>query len=353
MKYINTLIYSNRPGTRIFRHVLYWVTDIVNWFMVISLNDQIGSKEISVFLLTLPLVIGVTYFIIYYVIPKFSNDYNKAKLFLWIGFSLVGLGVALRFYKVFILYPAFDINVASASNHFSPGRIIGEMFSWMAVIVMAVAIKLIKNKTELEERNEQLLQEKKKAELNFLKAQMHPHFLFNTLNTLYSETIQNSERAEKVVLHLSNLLRFILEECNKPMITLQKEIRVIKDYVALEQLRHGSRLNISLLVPDTDVELMISPLIFLPFVENSFKHSLNNIPGLVNIHISLTQHDNTLNLTVENDHAPATKVVNAQGSRTGIANVRRQLDLLYDNNYTLKMDDQNNRYHVSLLIPAR
>ena len=318
--------------------------------MVVSLNDRIGAREISIFLLSLPIVIGTTYFIIYYLLPTFSRD-KRAKLFVSIGFTLIVLGVVLRLYKFFILYPAFDIAI-NPSDFWSPGRIIGEIFSWMAVIGMAVAIKLIKSKTELEQKNEQLLAEKKTAELNFLKAQMHPHFLFNTLNTLYSETIQNSARAEKVVLHLSSLLRFILEECNRSTIPLQQEIRVIRDYVALESLRHGSRLHVSLEVAETDPELIISPLILLPFVENSFKHSLNNITGPINIQISLTQYGNTLKLIVENDHAPATKILNGQ-VRTGIANVTRQLDLLYDHNYSLKMEDRSNRYHVSLLIPAR
>src|SRR5258708_31239424 len=106
---------------------------------------------------------------------------------------------------------------------------------------------------------------------------MHSHFLFNTLNTLYSETMQDSGKAEQVVLHLSNLLRFILDECNKPLIAVSKEIKVIHDYIELEKLRHGSRLQVSLSVPESDQSLFISPLIFLPFIENSFKHSLNNI----------------------------------------------------------------------------
>ena len=321
--------------------------------MVVSSNNQIGRKEISVFLCTLPVVIGTTYFIIYYLLPKFSSDNNKAKLFLWIGFTFIIFGIVLRLYKIFFLYPVFDVNTENITNPFGPGRIIGDIFSWMAVIVMAVAIKLIKSKTELEAKNEQLLGEKKTAELNFLKAQMHPHFLFNTLNTLYSETIQNSNRAQDVVLHLSSLLRFILEECNRSTISLQHEIRVIQDYIALEKLRHGSRLDVTFKISDTDPDLMISPLILLPFVENSFKHSLINVRGPISIHIAITQEGNTLKLAVENDHAPASKTVNGQKLRTGIANVTRQLDLLYDKKYLLQTEDKQNRYHVSLLIPAR
>ncbi len=90
-----------------------------------------------------------------------------------------------------------------------------------------------------------LWNEKRIAELSFLKAQMHPHFLFNTLNTLYSESIKKSDtKSEQIVLRLSNLMRFILEECNKPLIPLTKEIQVISDYIALEKIRHGNRLQV-------------------------------------------------------------------------------------------------------------
>ena len=180
---------------------------------------------------------------------------------------------------------------------------------------------------------------------------MHPHFLFNTLNTLYSKTIQNSEQAGQVVMQLSSLLRFMLEECNKPMITLEKELKVINDYIELEKLRHGDRLNITLSIPEKPPGILISPLLFLPFIENSFKHSLNNIRGQVTINIELKFSDTGLCLIVENDHLKPK--INGHSSGQGIANIRRQLELLYDKDYTLSIDDRGAKYRISLYIPTK
>jgi LytS/YehU family sensor histidine kinase len=218
---------------------------------------------------------------------------------------------------------------------------------------MAIVIKLIKNKTELQQTNEQLIAEKKTAELNFLKSQMQPHFLFNTLNTLYSETIQESGKAQKVVLYLSGLLRFILEECNKPFIPIGHEIKVIKDFIALEQLRHGSRLTVNLVVLDVNPRMVISPLVFLPFVENSFKHTLQTKRGRIHIDIAITMKDNNFHMVIENDKEDAPKKINGHEPGKGISNVRRQLDLLYGKQYKLDVEDAPKLYRVSLLVPAK
>lgn len=308
-------------------------------------------QDVYFFILTVPLAIAVTYFILYFLIPKFSGKDEKGKLFLWTILLLFAMGTVYTVYKPFVVGPILGLNSVPTNDILNLGQIISETFKWLAVISMAVAIKLIKSKTELQQKNEQLLLEKRIAELNFLKLQMHPHFLFNTLNTLYSKTIQNSEQAGQVIMQLSNLLRFMLEECNKPMVSLEKEIKVIKDYIELEKLRHGDRLNIMLSIPETSPEILISPLLFLPFIENSFKHSLNNIRGEVFINIELKYNSKALELFVENDHLK--KKINGHSNGQGLANIKRQLELLYENEYKLSIDDHGARYRISLYIPIK
>ena len=349
MKYVNALIYSNHPFVRLLRHLLFWVTDIFNWLLVAA--GSVPKADIQGFLLSLPIVVVSTYFIIYFILPKFSARHHKAKLFLWIIVTLIALGLLLRVYKILLLYPFLGITFPADYKPWTLGLLIREIFSWLAVISMAIIIKLVKNKSELQEKNDQLINEKKAAELNFLRAQMHPHFLFNTLNTLYSETIQNSDKAQQIVLHLSSLLRFILEECNKPMINLGKEITVIQHYIELEKLRHGSRLLVNLTVPEAGFDLPISPLIFLPFVENSFKHSLRNVRGQVCINVAIHTEKDRISLLVENDHVTST--VDHDNHGTGIANIRRQLDLLYEKDYTLNIVETSRKYEVSLSVPVK
>jgi two-component system, LytTR family, sensor kinase len=353
MNLINSLIFSNRLGIRIFRHLLFWTTDIVSYLIVSSASTEVNSVLVYGILLKIPLVAGVAYFIMYYLIPEFAQRRNNGTLLLWILPILLFLGVGLRYYRHYVVNPLIDSPDAAAYVIWDFSRIVGEIFSAMVVISMAVAIKLIKNKTELQQSNDQLVAEKKVAELNFLKAQMQPHFLFNTLNTLYSETIQESGKAQQVVLYLSGLLRFILDECNKPSIPLSHEIRVVKDFIALEQLRHGSRLTVALNVLDINPKTMISPLIFLPFVENSFKHTLNTIRGKIYIAILITMKDDNLVMEIENDKGDPGKHVNGHEPGKGIANVRKQLELLYGKDFTLDLDDSPTRYKVSLVIPVK
>lgn len=352
MKFINAFIFSNHAGIRILRHVVFWATDIVSYLIVASANVPVNSNLVGGILLKIPLVAAAAYFILYYLIPEFSKRQNKGWLLLWIPAILLYLGVGLRYYRYYVLHPLFEAGTENIAV-WNFARIVAEIFSAMVVISMAIVIKLIKNKNELQQSNEQLIAEKKTAELNFLKAQMHPHFLFNTLNTLYSETIQESGKAQQVVLYLSGLLRFILEECNKPFIPVGHEIRVVKDFIALEKLRHGERLSVSLLVEDIDLKTVISPLIFLPFVENSFKHTLNTKRGNIHIDIVITMKDDQFSMVIENDKDETSRQLNGKHPGQGIANVRRQLELLYGKDYKLELDDAPKKFKVSLRVPVK
>jgi two-component system LytT family sensor kinase len=350
MRFIDTFIYSDHKGIRISRHVLFWTTDFLSYLVVISANTQISAAIIIGLLTRVPLVICVTYFIMYYLIPKYSTDRNRWGLALWILAILVFIGVGLRYYRYYVITPILEPESVIPPDVFAFSRIIGEIFSWMAVMCMAIAIKLIKTKNKLQQQNEELLTAKRNAELSFLKAQMHPHFLFNTLNTLYAEAIKTGNRSEQIVLRLSNLMRFILEECNKPMITLNMEIKVIEDYVELEKIRHGSRLEVDFKCEVRDPNILISPLLLLPFVENSFKHTLSSQPGVIPIKIRVNMEGGYIHLMVENDVTRYAQPT-APDLGLGINNVRKQLELLFDKNFKLDISE-GDKYIVNLSVPA-
>jgi two-component system, LytTR family, sensor kinase len=351
MRFINKLIYSTHPGIWLIRHVLFWATNIFNWLVVVSFYKELNMEDVYYLLLVIPLAMTATYFIIYYLLPRFSNDLSNAKLFFYILCVLFALGFFLRVYKIHFVYPLLGSAPASGPEWLTFGLIINEVFYWLGAIGMAGTLKLIKGRTELQQRNEMLISEKRIAELSFLKMQMHPHFFFNTLNTLYSETIKNTEKAGQVVMHLSDLFRFILEECDKPVITLEKELKVINDYISLEQLRHGKRLKVNFIVPENTAGITLSPLLFLPFIENSFKHSLANVRGTVTIDIRISVDDDRIRLDVENDSAEALAPTLSTGK--GIANIKRQLALLYNKDHELTVHDDTNKYRVALVIPSK
>ncbi|MEQ1585386.1 MAG: histidine kinase [Cyclobacteriaceae bacterium] len=352
MNFIDTLIYSEAKGIRILRHTLFWTTDMVSYLVVISANTEITPVIVFGLLSRFPLVMGVVYFILYYLIPKYSIEKNRVPLALWILGMLAFVGIGIRFYRYYLINPILDPQSIVPPDIFSFSRILGEIFSWMAVTGMAIAIKLIKTKSELQRKNDALMDEKRIAELNFLKAQMHPHFLFNTLNTLYSDAIKTNSKSEQIVLRLSSLMRFILDECSKPLIPLEKELKVIDDYLELEKLRHGNRLQIDWENSIRTPHVLISPLLLLPFVENSCKHTLSLQRGVIQIKIRVSSNENFITLYVENELIPTKQsALNGVGHGMGMKNVRKQLELLFRQNYTLDIK-ADSKYIVNLVVPT-
>lgn len=351
MNFFNRFIYSKDPWIRISRHVLFWSADIINYFLVISINTEITATEVYRILFRMPLIIAGTYFILYFLIPRFSQNPNRVSVYLWILGILLYLGIVVRFYQYYILTPIIEPGRVITFNIWDFRRVLSDILQAMVVVSLAIAIKVIKSKTELEQKNEALKAEKKAAELNFLKAQMHPHFLFNTLNTLYSDAIKEDDQASQLVLRLSSLLRFILEECNKPFITIEKELKVIEDYLALEKLRHGNRLAVDFNVSVENRQKLISPLLLLPFIENSCKHTLSSIRGPILVTVTVKSEAGFVTLFVENA-LPSASAVNGKSLGMGVANIKRQLHLLYDSNFKLDINKANSMYSVYLKIPT-
>jgi LytS/YehU family sensor histidine kinase len=215
---------------------------------------------------------------------------------------------------------------------------------------IAVSLKLLRQWYAKEKIHQQLLQESTLAELQLLKAQMHPHFLFNTLNNLYSLTLKQSDHAPKVVLKLSELLHYMLHECDVATVPLQKELQVIESYIELEKLRYGKRLQINVDVKGELSGKQVPPLLLIPFVENAFKHGSSQQTGKAYIHIGLHVVEDRLLFTILNtkeERMPAH--VNVGG--LGLSNVKKRLALLYAQQYTLDICPEKYSYEVQLKIP--
>lgn len=355
MKVLDVLIYSNKWSIRILRHVLFWTIDCISVLVVISAdNNELNSRIIYSRFLVVPLTAAVAYFIIYYLIPSYSKDRDRLKFILGILFSFLFVAYGIRFYRLNLIYPIVDPTFIFPEDIWSFSRVIRDTFRWMPGITLAIAIKMIKNRAELLQKNQQLMEEKKKAELAFLKAQMHPHFLFNTLNTLYSYSIKNgngtpNDKSEEIVLRLSNLMRFILEECDKRLIPIESEIKVIEDYFHLKKLRHGDRLRLDYSLTKNGTAY-ISPLLLLPIVENSVKHTLSSNDGKVDIKLVIKSESGYISLYIENDLIK--NETSAVSHGTGLRSVRRQLELLYGDDFLLEVNKSKEKFVVNLKVPT-
>jgi len=192
----------------------------------------------------------------------------------------------------------------------------------------------------------QAQQEKITAELQLLKAQVHPHFLFNTLNNLYSLTLQKSDKAPQMVLKLSDIMSYMLYDTQEDKIELEKEIRHISNYIELERLRYGSRLDLSFEVFGSTYGKYVAPLVLMPFVENAFKHSAGNDIEQAWIRIELTITDDTLWVKVENSKTASEGAGPTKG--IGLTNVKRRLELLYPGSHILSINKKNDWFAVYL-----
>lgn len=242
-------------------------------------------------------------------------------------------------------------NETPAFNVYAFERFIYTVTDLLPALGLASTIKLLKGSIIFREKEAALQNEKRISELSFLKAQTNAHFLFNTLNNLYGLVRRNDPSAASSILKLSNIVRYILHECDGTTIPVANEIKVIRDYLALEKLRYDERLRIDFeihLANDPGrLPLEIPPLILLPFVENAFKHGVSETRMDPFVAIHLQESNSRLHFQVTNsrDHEAET---NEQG--IGLKNVKRQLDLIYGDQYTLQVHPNDTVFSIDLLI---
>ncbi|MFN5772530.1 sensor histidine kinase, partial [Flavobacterium sp.] len=192
--------------------------------------------------------------------------------------------------------------------------------------------------------NEQL-----KTELALLKSQVNPHFLFNTLNNLYGLITQNqNQQASDVTLKLADLMRYLLESSKTDLVNLNKEIQFIDDYLSLEKIRLSQKTDINFTVSGMNKELFVAPLLFIPLVENAFKHGLNTILADSFAHFSLSVQGNELFFEAINSVEKSTE--NSEKSGTGLENLKKRLQLIYPQKHQLDIEQTSNQFKVILHI---
>jgi len=213
-------------------------------------------------------------------------------------------------------------------------------------------IKLIKRWRRKQKETEQLANEKAKAELQLLKAQIHPHFLFNTLNNIYFFTLTNSTQAPEMIKKLSGMLYYILNECNQPLVPLDKEIKMIRDYMDLEKIRYGEQMKMTIEIHENYPGKMITPLLLIPFVENSFKHGASKMLTHPYVKLRITVENNMLHFFIMNSRPQTIESATAKGN-IGLKNVKKRLQLLYPAAHELNIVSESESFTVYLKIQLK
>ncbi len=354
---MHDLIFSNKRSPRIKRHVLFWASFYL--YQVLRMSFLFPPNHIwdgAPIILLSSLVWGlfhvmfITYSVTYYLIPKFFVK----KRYILFALCILGLFVAMFWYDFFyvMLVKKFTHAIGTTKEQpyiFLRGTIIRLFGNAPLVCGLFISFKTLKNWYQKQLENDTLIKEKANAELQLLKAQIHPHFLFNTLNNIYSFTLTRSPFAAELVQKLSDMLNYMITDCNHSLVPLEKEIQLLKDYIGLEKVRYGNRLDIQMHINGDCNNKMIAPLLMIPFVENCFKHGASVMRGRQWMHLIINVMDEQLDFNLSNSK-PAIQNAHKNKNGIGLINVQKRLALLYTGHYDLDINSTDNTFSVYLKI---
>lgn len=362
----NKLVFSNEPQYRVTRHLMFWIFYGL-YFGLLHAANAFGEKEIMYFnnlpytltesfLLLIPQFV-IAYPMLYFVLPKYllQKKYLAALGFtflLWVAAGMTTLVLVKYLNQPILEYLMPErfsrINQRPPEKSFFMGLML-VMKGGILGASTALGVKLIKHWYLKEHRNIQLQRENAAAQMQLLTAQIHPHFLFNTLNNIFSQTQTESPKGSKMIMGLSDMLRYILYEGQKPLVPLKHELLMITEYINLEKIRYGNKLDVHVSNTGNTDGLHIAPLLLLPFIENCFKHGASNMLEHPWINLTIELKGTKLVMKLMNGKAAtAEKGLGRRG--IGINNVRQRLELLYKDNYDLQVREDEEVFVVDLWV---
>lgn len=322
----------------------YFLFNVIRWGSYF--NDYWYSIKSN--LVEFPLHIIIVYFNIYVLYPRFLLKKKYLHFFVWFTATLIAHYITRTGLNYLLVTENIWPEAVGHQRAFTFNHIVAVSTGEVYVIALVSTIKLTIDWILEKRRNHELQQEQLKTELRFLKSQIQPHFFFNTLNNLYALSIEKSDAAPQMILKLSDIMQYVLYDANQPAIALRKEINYIHSYLELEKLRYGNRFLSDIEIEGNIEGVRVPPLLFLPFIENCFKHGTRE-SDFTNVHIGFQHQKNQLLFEVVNNFCKDNNQMVKHG--IGIKNVQQRLDLLYKDQYQLHTYIENNNYFVKLKLP--
>lgn len=330
---------------RWFYHLLFWVVLVSLFGFVLGNNPEVTYKESFTGVVLQALAYAVmVYLNLLVLIPRYlqTGQYSR-----YVGLLLISLLFTVPLHAAAdrlahtINYP----DLAYPSSYWE--TLLRSYINMLVMLALTTALKFAKKWFKDQQEKKELEREKLQAELKYLKAQINPHFLFNTLNNLYALTLKKSDDAPEMVLKLSEIMRYMLHDSNERMVPLSAEISYLKNYIGLQQIRQLDRTDIRFTLHQEPGGQLIAPLLLIPFIENSFKHGANGLEKGW-IHIDIKLEGNQLFFCVNN--SKPTKPPNTISHGIGLKNVQSRLELLYPDKYFLTIDDAADYYLTELKL---
>ncbi|MFK7922660.1 MAG: sensor histidine kinase [Bacteroidia bacterium] len=332
-------------------HIPFWLGYSLIWYGV-SLgmsNNTPAWNQLPGNLVYLFCYIGVTYPNIYYLMPRFL--YQKRYVIYGLGLSmniLLFTGVLMGWYYLLTNSPEQWQNLLGEAWFYG-----ATFWSMVTTTIMTMIIKMVREGRRSIQRNRLLEREKLLTELQLLKAQLNPHFLFNAINSIYFLIRKDPNLAEESLAQFSEILRYQLYECNEAFISTSKEVEYLNSYLQLAKLRKGDRVQIHTEIDPEIGEEAIAPFLFLPLVENAIKHVSHHSDQENIILLKLQKTPDGLRFELENTFSEAEPSANElQSGGIGLPNVQRRLDLLYPNTHRFEILKKGDRFRIRLVIPT-
>jgi two-component system sensor histidine kinase AlgZ len=337
----NEFIFS--PKHVVLRHVSFWLLWLLGWTCFLSAIWSTFTDNFIRIGLWIPVFIIFSYPVSYIAIPKLLL---KGKYLVFLGLIILWLAVGWFLSVNFLRYisaPVLDLMNMPR----------GDGYAWqcfLCVITTAACFSSLSLGKQWFLKQRDFLraqQEKITAELQLLKAQVHPHFLFNTLNNIYSFSLDRSPKTPELILKLSSLLSYMLYDCKAEEVRLEKEVEIMKAYITLEKERYGDTLEVSWTVDGDIRDNFISPLLMLPFLENAFKHGASEQIEKPWMGVDISVANNILKFKIANSK---NEYISHSNTGIGINNVKKRLEFLYPGKYELKINDEGDFFAVSLMV---
>ncbi len=327
-------------------HTAYWV--LITGFFLYEKRYLIYKAGLPYFaacvIVRIVLLIGIAYLNLHYLLPRYLLTGRYWRYFSLVLLSILGYLLVQAFYD----YIIYGFVIAPTRNLHWIETLSYNFFSTLWYLGLMVPLKLSIDWYAQQRTLQKIAVEKLQAEVNFLRSQVNPHFLFNILNNLYALTLKKSDLAPDMVLKLSEMMEYMLYDSDDVRVPLEKEIGYLQNYIELERLRCGDHSDIALTINGNPNGQEIAPLLLLPLVENAFKHGVGKQVEKSWLHGTLTLNSTSVQMTVENNKPPVR--LNGQKGGIGLVNLRKRLELLYPGRYTLQTEDRLDTYKAALQI---
>jgi len=328
-------------------HILFW--GLVLLFYTLFFGHQSGNYSQSFLLvsLLLAITIGTSYFFIYFLIPKYFEKQRYTRFILFSVFTVI-ISLYLETIAAFLMLFWYIFGAEKAPDRTS----IDVYFLFVAmyfIIFLVITLKLLISWNKRQKDIQEISRQKLEAELKMLRSQIQPHFLFNSLNSIYALSMKKSDETPDMIIKLSGILDYLLYECDAERVSLEKEIEVIQNYIELQQVRFGDKLKMSFEVKGDNSNLKIAPMLFLPLVENSFKHGVDRKKENAWVNMSIEIAANILTFTITNSN-PGTGESGKEHGGIGLSNLEKRLKLLYPGRQSIDIINDESKFEVTLEI---